>query len=332
MKAVTERLQPGEYLDSYRIVDRLGAGAFSEVYRAVDEGGRDVVLKCPHEIVLGDSGAWDRFRREMKITEHLDHPGIQRSLDPHRNRSRLYMALVYVDGVSLRQVMHNEGRMSPARAVDLVRQITEAMVYAHGHHVFHRDLKPDNVLVTPDGRTVVTDFGIALMEGAKRLTFRFLTAEMGTPDYMAPEQVQGKRGDARTDVYAIGVMLYEMVAGKVPWRGKDSFATMSQKLIGPPADLHAAAPRVPMGLVGIVHKAVRRDPEERYQTTAELLADLDRWESIDPATYVFADEKKLKASSQAGLMILVASISVGFLLLTVGAAVAYHFLVVAPKG
>jgi serine/threonine-protein kinase len=149
---------------------------------------------------------------------------------------------------------------------------------------------------------------------------------------MAPEQVQGKRGDARTDVYAIGVMLYEMLAGKVPWRGKDSFATMSQKLVGPPADLQAAAPNVPMGLVGIVHKALRRDPDERYQTAAELLADLDRWESIDPDRYVFASEKKLKESSQAGLVLLVAGISVGFLLLAIVAAVAYHFLVVAPRG
>jgi len=119
----------------------------------------------------------------------------------------------YVDGETLREYLGRRGRLPIAEAVALVDGLAAAMGYAHGKGVTHRDLKPENVLVTPDGRPVVTDFGIALIAGARRLTWRWLTSQIGTPDYMAPEQVQGERGDARTDVYALGVILFELLVG-----------------------------------------------------------------------------------------------------------------------
>ena len=177
-------LAPGDRLDRFTIVDAIGHGAFSDVYLAEDEAGTRVVLKLPHEALLGDVGAFDRFRREMEIDRRLDHPGIQRSMDLGENRSRPYLALEYVDGVTLREVLGREGRLSVPRAVSIADQLADAMASAHALGICHRDLKPENVLVTPEGRVVVTDFGIALMEGARRLTWRWLTSTMGTPDYM----------------------------------------------------------------------------------------------------------------------------------------------------
>ena len=201
-------LRAGDRLDRFTIVDAIGHGAFSDVYLAEEADGRRVVLKLPHEALLGDVASFDRFRREMEIVRQLDHPGIQHSYDLGEDRTRPYLVLEYVDGVTLREVLRRDGRLSVPRAVDIAEQMASAMASAHARGICHRDLKPENVLVTPEGRVVITDFGIALMAGARRLTWRWLTSTLGTPDYMAPEQVEGRRGDARTDVYALGVMLF----------------------------------------------------------------------------------------------------------------------------
>jgi serine/threonine protein kinase len=322
----TKKLEAGDRLDQFEIVEHLGYGAFSDVYRARDGAGGDVVLKCPHEVILGDTATFDRFRREMKIAERLRHDGIQRSLDGHADRSRPYMVMEYVEGRTLREALKQDGVPPVERAVDIAGQVAGAMAYAHRQGVYHRDLKPENVLVTPSGRAVVTDFGIALMEGARRLTYRWFTSEMGTPDYMAPEQVQGKRGDARTDVYAIGVMLFEMLSGDVPWHGGDALTVMSQKLTAPPGRLPSA---IPAGLQAVVRKCLRRNADERYQSAEELAADLERWRSLDLARFDFPPEATLKVAGQAGLWALIAGLSAGFLLLSAGAAYVYHLAVAA---
>ena len=161
------------------------------------------------------------------------------------------------------------------RAVDIAEQLATAMASAHASGIAHRDLKPENVLVTAEGRVVVTDFGIALMAGARRLTWRWLTSAMGTPDYMAPEQVEGKRGDARTDVYALGIMLFEMLAGRVPWEGDNPLVVMSQHVNAPLPSLREIDPHVPAPLEAIVTKCLRKDPDERYADAGELCVDLD---------------------------------------------------------
>lgn len=323
------QLETGSRLDEFEIVGRIGSGAFSEVYRARDRAGRDVVLKCPHEVILGDTATFDRFRREMRIADRLHHPGIQRSLDPHADRSRPYMVMEYVEGRSLRQVLGEAGPLPVDRAVDITSQVAAAMAYAHGRGVYHRDLKPENMLIESGGRVAVTDFGIALMEGARRLTYRWFSSEMGTPDYMAPEQIQGKRGDGRTDVYAIGVVLYEILSGRVPWSANDAFSVMSQKLTGRPTDLKHVAPAVPAEVLLIVKKCIRRNPNERYQTAEELRSDLENWRHLDSSGFSFPPEKALQANSEAGLWLLVAGISAAFLILSAGAALVFHLVATA---
>jgi eukaryotic-like serine/threonine-protein kinase len=319
-------LVAGSKLDDFMIVEAIGHGAFSDIFLATDPSGRRVVLKCPHEAILGDVNSFDRFRREMQIAKSLDHPGIQRSLDVGGDRSRPYLVLDYVEGETLRAILAREKRIELGRAIDLARQLAAAMAYAHGRSVFHRDLKPENLLVTPDGRLVVTDFGIALMAGARRLTYRWFTSAVGTPDYMAPEQVQGKRGDARTDVYAMGVILFEMLAGRVPWEGDSPLSVMSQHLSAPVPPLHEINPAVPAPIEGIIRKCLRKDPAERYQDAGALLRDLDAWHDLDITQFVFTEEAPLQPDGKGRLWILLGGISIGFLVACVTLIVVFYLL------
>ena len=310
----TGPLEAGDALDRFTIVEAIGHGAFSDVYLAEEPGGRRLVIKVPHDALMGDVGAFDRFRREMEIAGKLDHPGIQHSFDLGEERSRPYLVLEYIDGITLREVEHQSGKLPAPRAVDIATQLAAAMAHAHANGISHRDLKPENVLVTPEGRVVVTDFGIALMAGARRLTWRWLTSTMGTPDYMAPEQVEGKRGDARTDVYALGIMLFEMLAGRVPWEGDNPLAVMAQHVNAPLPSLHEIEKHIPAPLEAIVTKCLRKDPDERYADAGELRVDLDRWQDLDISTFAFGEDAvKRSARDRGGLPLVVAGISAGFL-------------------
>ena len=309
----TTEMQPGAKLDQFKIVKPIGSGAFSDVFLAEDPSGRKVVLKCPHESIMGDVSTFDRFRRELEISRHLHHPGIQRSIEFTADRSRPYMVMEYVDGETLRAFMTREKRLTVDQAVDFGRQLAAAMAYAHSQGVFHRDLKPENILVTPDGRLVVTDFGVALMAGARRLTWRWFSTALGTPDYMSPEQIQGKRGDARTDVYAIGIMIFEMLAGRVPWEGDNALSVMSQHLNAPVPALHELNAEVPPPIEGIVRKCLRKVPDERYEDAASLERDLERWRDLPLSQFIFGDEAPVARASDQKLILLIVGISAGFL-------------------
>jgi serine/threonine protein kinase len=306
-------LQAGDTLDRFTIVEAIGHGAFSDVYLATDASGRRVVLKCPHESIMGDVSTFDRFRRELEIVKRLDHPGIQRSYDLGEDRTRPYIVMEYVEGKTLRARLREAGRLPIGQAVDFAGQLARAMASAHAQGICHRDLKPENILVTPDGRAVITDFGIALMTGARRLTWRWLTSTIGTPDYMAPEQIQGKRGDARTDVYALGIMLFEMLAGRVPWEGDNPLVVMGQHVNAPVPSLREIDPAIPPPLEAIVRKCLRKDPDERYADAGALLHDLESWQDLDLSAFVFGEEAPARVRSGRGLWLLVAGISLGFI-------------------
>ena len=310
----TTELQPGAKLDQFTIIRPIGAGAFSEVFLAEDPTGRQVVLKCPHESIMGDVSTFDRFRRELEISRHLHHPGIQRSIEFTSDRSRPYMVMEYVDGETLRARLSREKRFSVDEAVDLGKQLAAAMSYAHSQGVFHRDLKPENVLVTPEGRLVVTDFGVAMMAGARRLTWRFFSTALGTPDYMSPEQIQGKRGDSRSDVYAIGVILYEMLAGRVPWDGDNALAVMSQHINAAVPPLTSLNRDVPPPIDGIVRKCLRKAPDERYEDAGSLESDLENWRDLPLTKFIFGDEQVIAPqSSDLHMILLIFGISAAFL-------------------
>jgi len=316
------QLGAGALIDHYRIVRRLGEGGFSEAYEAIDERTQArVVLKLPSLAIIGDPQTFERFRREMAIARRLDHPNVQRSLDVGENRSRPYLVLEYVEGETLRQSLRGRLPLSVDEAVGYGTQLAGALAHAHAHGIAHRDLKPENVLVTPEGQLKLFDFGIALMAGARRVTWRYLNDRLGTPDYMAPEQIEGKRGDQRTDVYALGIMLYEFLAGQVPFVGDNALAVMSQTVHDAPVPLHERNRAVPPPLEAVVHKAIRKAPEERYQSAEKMLHDLEHLDDIDLAQFVMGPERAGSMPSDRHILLVGGLIGAGFTLFIVLAVV-----------
>jgi serine/threonine-protein kinase len=270
------RFQPGQLIDHYEVVEPLGEGAYAETYKARDTAsGRVVVLKSPNPLLFSDPGLFQRYQRETEIARRLDHRGVQRSLDVGDNRTEPYLVLEYVEGENLRRRLRElGGRVPVEQAIDWGRQLAEALAYLHGQEIVHRDLKPENVLVAADGTLKIADFGTAMIRGARRLTWRHLSESLGTPDYMSPEQIQGERGDNRSDIYAWGVMMYELLTGRLPFDGDNWMAVMQGHLQRTPARIRRLRPEVPAALEGIVLTAMRRYPEHRYQSAGDVLADL----------------------------------------------------------
>ena len=255
-----ETLAAGQRLDHYAILENLGQGSFSTAYKACDErSGELVVLKCPNPVILGDARSLSRFRREMSIARMLHHPHIQSSVDAGESRSVLYLALEYIDGTALSQILSERGRFEPDVSKGYALQLLSALTYAHGQGVIHRDLKPGNVLATSVGELKIIDFGIAYSANSRRLTWQWAGSALGTPSYMSPEQVQGKRGDVRSDLYALGAMLYEMLTGRPPFEGADIFAVMQQHLRKTPEAPARINKLVPPGLSGIVFEGAAEE-------------------------------------------------------------------------
>jgi serine/threonine-protein kinase len=295
------RLQPGQHVDQYTIVRRLGQGGMGTVYQARDAHGQPMVLKVPFDVLLDDPGTQARYERELEVSRSLDHPHIQRLLATGRIHSAgepgagapeapqtspggvPYTVLEWVDGGLLREHLYEGRPLSVEEAGRIASQLCDALEYCHGRGIVHRDLKPDNVLITREGNVKLMDFGAALLEGARKITTASLSPALGTPDYMSPEQVQGQRGDARSDVYALGIMLYEMLAGGPPYRGDTALAVMAQHVQSRPEPLRSRNRRVPPALEAVVAKALRRDPARRYQSMAALRADLAQLDRLDPA-------------------------------------------------
>jgi len=264
----------GERLDQYQLDDLLARSGMASIFRATDtDTGAPVALKIPHPQLESDIVFFERFKREEQMGQRLDHPYIVKVLTP-KQKSRMYMAMEYVDGRSLRSLIQAEGPLPPARALEIAQQVTEALAYLHDKGVVHRDIKPENILLTAGGKVKILDFGIALDESKRRLTWAGLSATLGTPDYMAPEQIGGRRGDARTDVYAVGTMLYEMLTKNLPFSVANANALLRAKANEDPRPPSYYEPQIDPALEAIIMRAIQRVPRDRYDSAAELLADL----------------------------------------------------------
>jgi serine/threonine-protein kinase len=252
----------------------------STLYRATDlRDGKQVALKVPLAEMEADPVLVERFRREQQIGQELDHPGIVRTCDGEA-RSRLYMVIEWVDGKLLRTILNEEGQLPVERAVAITLGVCDALDYMHKHGVVHRDLKPENVMVGEDDSIKLIDFGIAMKEDARRLTFTEISPTLGTPDYIAPEQVKGQRGDQRSDIYAVGVMLYEMLAGEPPFTGPNPLAVMNERVLTDPKPVRELRREVSPQLQEILYRALERDPRHRYATAAEMAWELEHQEQV----------------------------------------------------
>src|ERR1700733_8943964 len=266
-------LEVGDTLDHYRLDRTVARGGMATLYKATDlRDGRVVAIKVPHEEMEADPILVERFRREQEIGQEIDHPGVVKTYDGEE-RSRLYMVLEWVEGRLLRSVLNEatqgedgERRLPIERATNLTLQILDALDTMHKHGVVHRDLKPENIMVDAEDRIKLIDFGIAMKEDARRITFVDISSTLGTPDYIAPEQVKGQRGDQRSDIYPLGVMLYEMLVGEPPFRGPNPLAVMNERLLNDVEPVRERRAEVSPELEEILRRALEREPRNRYQT------------------------------------------------------------------
>jgi eukaryotic-like serine/threonine-protein kinase len=277
-------LHPGDQLDHYQLDAVVATSGMATVFRATDlDTHRTVAIKVPHPEMESDPLMFDRFQREQEIGTRMDHPGVMKVL-PNPDRSQVYMVMEWVPGRLLRQIMNDTGKLPPERAVRIAIAIADALGYIHTHGVVHRDLKPENVMVDESDldheRVCLIDFGIAANAGARRLTFANFSQSMGTPDYISPEQVRGKRGDARSDLYALGIILYEMLTGRVPFTGPNPFAVMNDRLLNQPIPPRQLDPSITPQMQEILYRALERDPIKRYATAHDFAYDLQHQDSV----------------------------------------------------
>jgi serine/threonine-protein kinase len=260
--------------ERYELEELVGTGGMSSVFRAHDKLlDRKVALKVLHEQYTEDDEYVERFRREARAVARLSHPNIVTVIDRGEADGRQFIVFEYVDGENLKAVVNQSGAMSVETAVSLAHQIARALAFAHEHGLVHRDVKPQNVLMNGDGRAKVTDFGIARSLDVKHGMTQTGTV-LGTSDYIAPEQAQGQQVSAQTDVYSLGVVLYELLTGEVPFPGENFVAVAMRHINEAPPSARERRPDVPPRLDAALQRAMAKDPADRFPSMDAFCAEL----------------------------------------------------------
>jgi len=280
LQELTENLHAGDSLDHYRLDAAVARGGMSTLFKATDmRNGRAVAIKVPHAEMEADPVLVERFKREAQIGQELDHPGIVKTYEPEQ-RSRSYMVIEWVEGRLLRSILTQDCPLPIDRATRLTLSLCDALDYMHKRGVVHRDLKPENIMVDDADGIKLIDFGIAMKEDARRLTYAGPSVLLGTPDYISPEQVKGQRGDQRSDIYALAIIFYEMLTGQTPFSGPNPLAVMNERLLNDPKPARKLRPEISPQLQEILYRALERDPRHRYATANEMAWDLEHQDQV----------------------------------------------------
>jgi tRNA A-37 threonylcarbamoyl transferase component Bud32 len=266
---------PQVLLDRYEVGRLLGAGGMAEVFEGRDRLlARRVAIKVPLSQHARDPEFAQRFRREAQAAASLSHPGVVAVYDTGTEDGTHFIVMEYVDGRTLKEVIRAEAPLYPDRAAEICADVCSALAAAHARGLVHRDVKPANIMLMPDGRVKLMDLGIARVAASETATQT--AAMLGTAQYLSPEQAQGQAVDYRSDLYSLGCCLYEMLTGTVPFRGATPVAIAYRHVREDPTPPRLLNPDVPPSLEAVCLKAMAKRPEDRYQTAAELRADLER--------------------------------------------------------
>ncbi|MHB1054535.1 MAG: Stk1 family PASTA domain-containing Ser/Thr kinase [Thermoleophilia bacterium] len=288
----------------YEIIKRLGSGGMADVYLARDSHlGRDVAIKVLYKRYANDDEFVARFRQEAQSAAGLNHPHIVSIFDRGEAEGSYYIAMEYLEGRSLKAVISEKGRLTEAETIDIAEQILQALQFAHEHHVIHRDIKPHNIVISDRGRVKVTDFGIARAGSASSMTET--GSIIGTAQYLSPEQAKGRVVEQGSDLYSLGVVMYEMLTGRVPFEGENPVAIALMHLSDQPVPPQALVPELSENLNAVVMRALAKDPRDRYASAEEFLADLARCRQdlpvIVPAPWVDSEKTSVIPAAMAGM-------------------------------
>jgi serine/threonine-protein kinase len=275
---IDQTINPGEKVDHYRIDGMTARTATATIFRAIDlRTDQQVAIKVPHPELETDPTFSDRFRREEKIGEQLNHPGLIKVVSG-QDRRRPYMVMEWFEGRPLSQIMAEE-KIGSERAVRIVIEICKALEYIHNHGIVHRDLRPAHILVDAEDHIKLIDFGAAGQAEGRRITFTSISQLTGGSEYISPEELKGKRGDARSDIYAVGIILYEMVTGRKPFPGSDPF----DRIVNHPAPPREINPAISPQLQEVIYRALEREPGNRYANAHDFARDLERLDQVGVA-------------------------------------------------
>jgi eukaryotic-like serine/threonine-protein kinase len=279
MSGITNVLEAGGQIDSYRIDEVLSQSRISSVFRATDlRDGRMVALKVPDAEMETDPFLLERFRRAAEIGEKLGHHGVMRVFS-EVERTRVYMVMEWCEGRTLQQLM-KAARIPSERAIRITTAVLEALQYLHDNGVVHRALTPECIMVSDNDAIKLIDFGRASDAASRRLTYTNLADELGTIDYVSPEQVGGRRCDGRTDIFSMGVIFYEMITGKLPFTGASPAELMKARLVNPPIPPRIAMASISPQLQEVLYRALEKDPRNRYARAHDFAHDLKHLDQV----------------------------------------------------
>jgi serine/threonine protein kinase/tetratricopeptide (TPR) repeat protein len=331
LRAPREELTTGStFAGKYQIIEELGKGGMGRVYKALDtEVNEKVALKLIKPEVALDSETIERFRNELKLARKIRHKNVCQMFDLNTSEGIYYITMEYISGQDLKGLIRQSGRLAVETAVSIARQVCDGLEEAHGLGIVHRDLKPGNIMVDRDGHARIMDFGIARSLKSKGITGAGVM--IGTPEYMSPEQVEGKEVDERSDIYSLGVILYEMVAGHVPFEGDTPFTIgvkHKSEVPRPPKELNA---QIPDDLNRVILKCLEKDKGKRYQSAGELRGELGRIEEGMPTAARTTPRKKAFTSKQITVTVGVRKLVVPAIALAVVAVAAIVLWRIIPK-